>query len=620
MAGDSTAKQPDKRASPLTVSFRDTAFANFVNSDNSTQQLAPKQQIPQSTITQLRPSNPNTPQRRGTVGSTETYNSSNIQLARPTQLTTAGSAGSHAIDDDDMWLNSDFIDINSQEILDMVLAEEQMFATQQFLASNDVSVSQEFTEPRAMNAKDMQMNARDTRDASNAVTRSVPVTPSAIEPIYISDTETPGRVSADESACGSTGSVKILSLDGNSRPQPPSGSSTSHPVRLQNQSSQQDAVSRGKVNLFPRLAKHIPSSARPQFHSSSQTATNIQRPPIRPPPSAALNDASINRMQQPRLQNQQQYTTRYSQRMRPPPSLGPFNTDPGTASVSTNASVKRHSPYSSHPSPLRRSTSTNNPQTDSPHYPPPHIPHPSQPPSSSNGMAAELERLRAENTRIKSEAEQLKLQLYTKEGEVKIVRENLAKTEIDNTHLQEQLSNQIATANATQKSSEARLRADIERLQTELLFYQQEAQAAAIVKTPRSNNHTPSTQRRLTRMDGGTQEVAVHVATQSKNANGMAVDPPVSASKPYPTMDDFVSTPSTAVAKHQTPSSGKTAGSVSKHGMTQPARDNKDALEMAAKKENLALLGILEEIARQPINKAFGSLMDCLRLEQHGYM
>ncbi|KAJ2383570.1 hypothetical protein H4S02_005236 [Coemansia sp. RSA 2611] len=137
---------------------------------------------------------------------------------------------------------------------------------------------------------------------------------------------------------------------------------------------------------------------------------------------------------------------------------------------------------------------------------------------------------------MRVEAEQLRAQLYTKEGEVKIVRENLARTEMDNTHLQEQLINQQTGAMAHSRQQEKELHAEIERLRTELVFTQHEAKAEAMAKVQMARA-------------ASTPRPVVAAARSGLDVRGVGLNgtPRNGTSSPttYPSVEDFMSVPKT---------------------------------------------------------------------------
>ncbi|KAJ2715518.1 hypothetical protein H4R19_001166, partial [Coemansia spiralis] len=193
----------------------------------------------------------------------------------------------------------------------------------------------------------------------------------------------------------------------------------------------------------------------------------------------------------------------------------------------------------------------------------------------TSGVLDELKRLREENTRMRSDHEALRSQLYTKEGEVKIVRENLARTEIENTHLQERLANQIASSAASQAQIEASLKAEVERLRTELLFQQHEAKAVA----------TPTVRMPVQRAPG---------------RSGAVLGTPTSAhSTGYPSIADFHSTPAAPARRAEsTPSKAGRPQAVQALGQAERLADETPA----------QLLAILAGIAERP-SAEFGRLM-----------
>ncbi|KAJ2765858.1 hypothetical protein IWQ57_004612 [Coemansia nantahalensis] len=188
----------------------------------------------------------------------------------------------------------------------------------------------------------------------------------------------------------------------------------------------------------------------------------------------------------------------------------------------------------------------------------------------TSGVLDELKRLREENARMRVDHEALQSRLYTKEGEVKIVRENLARTEIENTHLQERLANQIAASAASQAQVEASLKAEVERLRTELRFQQHEAKTVA---TPGAR--TPVQRTAAARCGAGTPGT------------------PGSASAPsgYPSLADFHSTP-TAPASRAESTPTKLRG---RQAAEQLARGDRPTDETPAQ-----LLAILAGIAERP--------------------
>ncbi|KAI7834877.1 hypothetical protein BX661DRAFT_168073 [Kickxella alabastrina] len=557
MAKDSNAQRHDApNTKSLSVSFHDPKFTNFVNEANvyNNNSSNANQQKQCNTTPQ-----PVTPQRN-TPGSTDRR-----QTMRPTQLTTAAasaSAGSNTNleDNDDDWPDTNFVNIDSQEILDLVLAEEKMFATQQYLASNDGSLSQEFTETR-------QDPMAGGLHYGQLMTRSVPVTPPVAEPVYISDADTPGRSSAEESAAGSVNSV----TERGRQPWHSGG----QPAFF-NQENQQD-MPKSKVNLFPRLAQHIPTVQPPV-----SSASLYHRPP-QPPTHRDSNTRHLA------LRHQQQRQTggKGSQVYRAQLPLGPLRANSAT-SPGAPPSARRQSSYSPQPNTLHRKPTLN--QILAGVTSPTSSGLPNTGSNNSGGIANELERLRMENTRIRAESEQLRAQLYTKEGEVKIVRENLAKTEIDNTHLQERLTNQITSSAQIQSQSEAKLRDEIDRLKTELVFQQQEAQVAAISKasitwTGASGAKRPT--RNIDSTPGG--------AAQSSLAHDAS-----SITGTYPSVTDFAAIPTSASTKRSVPEKAMKLRS-------QPAASSTSS--DSARAENTRLLEIMTEIAGQRSNTGFGNLV-----------
>ncbi|KAJ2455466.1 hypothetical protein EV183_000798 [Coemansia sp. RSA 2336] len=193
-------------------------------------------------------------------------------------------------------------------------------------------------------------------------------------------------------------------------------------------------------------------------------------------------------------------------------------------------------------------------------------------------MSEEIRRLKEENLRVQTESESLKAQLYTREGEVKIVRENLARTEIENTHLQERLANQISSATAAHKQAEASLTAEIERLKTELLFKQHEVktgQTPVRPSTPRTGN------------------------MRSSLSTGATV---------YPEIDDFMSTPRRVLTKPSLSSPPASIKSPSQQQQQQQLKRDQgvSTSEHAYSETTSPLLDILTNIAKLPSTEFSG--------------
>ncbi|KAJ2500579.1 hypothetical protein GGH96_002622 [Coemansia sp. RSA 1972] len=179
----------------------------------------------------------------------------------------------------------------------------------------------------------------------------------------------------------------------------------------------------------------------------------------------------------------------------------------------------------------------------------PNWPQPGASPQHDS-MAEEIRRLKEENARVRMESEALQSRLYTKEGEVKIVRDNLARTEIENTQLQERLSNHISTAAVTKELAEAGLKSEIERLKTELLFQKHEAKTATIVQTPARTVGAPRSAS-VRRADG--------VRSLSSGMDGC------------PDFGEFASTPKRVLTKHVVSSPATPKRVLTKHVVSLPA-------------------------------------------------
>ncbi|KAJ1722464.1 hypothetical protein LPJ53_003104 [Coemansia erecta] len=165
----------------------------------------------------------------------------------------------------------------------------------------------------------------------------------------------------------------------------------------------------------------------------------------------------------------------------------------------------------------------------------PHIPPTQQPPAppcvAQSSSSSELEHLRGENRRLRAEQAALQAQLVTRDGEVRIVREHLARTEIDNTQLQEQLAARIAAAAGAQMEAERRLQREVDRLQTALAFQQHDASTAAAAAAGRTPARKPPQARDHEARTPRLRASAGHAA--------------------FPTAEDFAATPTAAAAGPQ---------------------------------------------------------------------
>ncbi|KAJ2355815.1 hypothetical protein GGF43_002457 [Coemansia sp. RSA 2618] len=436
--------------------------------------------------------------------------SSSISISMGSKNKVVGSADSAGINDDsEDWDELDKLELDSQTMRQLIETEE--FYMTQAMMTADISLSQELVEPPI--AAKAPMNARSAsaggvqephsaRTVPSPVARSVPVTPTAAHPVYVSDSD-------------SVQSNRGGAASGSFVPQhryPQGRSSTGRFSAAQGPES-----AARKTNLFSRLAPHIPP-----------------RPPA--PPSS---------------------------RQRPQASAPEIHFDLGTSLLI--------SPSAARETPTRPAGQSSLAQA-------------SASPRHFESMAEEIQRLKEENAQVRAEFEALQAQLYTKDGEVKMVRDNLASTEIENTRLQERLSNQISTATATQEQSEAALKTEIERLKTELLFQKHEASTAAIVQTPTRTATAAGTPR-----SGGVRRTD---GTRSLSSGPNA----------YPDFDEFMSTP------HQMPTpkrmltratlSSPTAASVPKQQAPQKRDRGVSTSSLQAPEAAGPLLDILAGISK----------------------
>ncbi|KAJ1668070.1 hypothetical protein IW140_000763 [Coemansia sp. RSA 1813] len=417
---------------------------------------------------------------------------------------------------DAIWDELDNMELDSQTMRQLTETEEQFYATQHFVESADLALSQEFTESKHDTSTGgrsvMRCTSADGGPAHGSrvvphgpSTRSVPVTPSAPQPVYISDSDSSEYPSVEknplhEHVAGGAVRDRSGSLKYTNQHQQPQTNSHGHPnARM--------SSSRGKVNLYQRLAQHIPPRPGNDLAPPSKPSLTIQK--------------HIGHSAQER--NQQSQPKRYK-----PESLSISAALNPTIDLNTSSTLTP--PSSRFKYHQTHANSTHRPNVSSSLLPasPNIYAHADQ-----SGFAEEIERLRAENESMRAETDQLKAQLYTKDGEVRIVRDNLARTEISYTQLQEQLANQKSKSEAEHKLAEGKLQSEIDRLKTEMFFQQQEAQMAAISASGASATQTPRASR------------APHAV---KRANTAEKNTGIINAKPcrvvdYPTMEDFESPP-----------------------------------------------------------------------------
>ncbi|KAJ2135958.1 hypothetical protein IW136_004082 [Coemansia sp. RSA 678] len=418
---------------PVSKSFQDTAFINFVHEADM------RNNSPLTKVHSSKHSNqPSKPPRDSAY-----EHGTHSKAAPVSQIGSTGSKGkageSGNIMDDD-WDELDKLELDSQTMRQLIETEEEFYATQQFMMTG-LALSQEPAKPpkeSRISARSASAGAQYSHTVPSPAAQSVPVTPTA-QPIYISDGD------SVQSNRGSAASGSFV---------PQQQYAQSRPLVNRHLSANGAESATRKTNLYPRLAAHIPP-----------------RPPTRRPQSSAPEirfDLSTSILSSPN-----------TVRQTPQKSAQPNWPQPGAS-----------------------------PQHDS--------------------MTEEIRRLKEENARVRAESEALQSRLYTKEGEVKIVRDNLARTEIENTQLQERLSNHVSTAAATREQAEAGLKSEIERLKTELLFQKHEAKTAAIVQTPTRTVGAPRSAS-VRRTDG--------VRSLSSGMDG------------YPEFGDFTSTPKRVLTK-----------------------------------------------------------------------
>ncbi|KAJ1735680.1 hypothetical protein LPJ72_001764 [Coemansia sp. Benny D160-2] len=505
------------------------------------------------------------------------------QTGRVASLAMSGNLGSLGVSDydsgtgrndtdelDAIWDELDNIELDSQTMRQLTETEEQFYATQQFVESMDLALSQEFTDPK----HDSSVNGRSVTRCTSAdggsahgqrvvppgpSTRSVPVTPSSGNPVYISDSDSPGNSAVEKSLShgqSATNASKDYagSLDYTQDKQQQSGRH-GKPTAWMSPLTSTSTSSRGKVNLYNRLAQHIPP--RPD----NDLVTSNRLPPT-------MQNHMIHKAQE---RNQHTQLRRYK-----PESLSLRTTTEPTIDLNTStltppsSRTKQQHGYSTITQ--RPNGALIAPESPSNHI---HVDH--------SHFAEEIERLRAENERMRAETDQLKAQLYTKDGEVRIVRDNLSRTEINYTQLQEQLANQKSRSEIDHKLVEGKLQNEIDRLKTELFFQQQEAQVTAIsvvgsggaTQTPRTprTSHTPKRARNV---------------EESTSSNTIAT---AGGASDYPTMEEFSSIPSQGITKRT-----KMAG---KEGLGPELPKQANNENAVVRQANAMLLEMLKDIVDQ---------------------
>ncbi|KAJ2084318.1 hypothetical protein H4R24_000111 [Coemansia sp. RSA 988] len=600
--GDETAEQTDGRETPLPLSesFRDTAFIKFVNeADSRNKSNSPAQGV----------AGANAVCNTGKRGHGEHQNS-NVATSRrqqhnkkvtdsPLHTRDDGVSGSHrghasnSTDDDGDWDELDNIELDSQTMRQLVETEEHFYATQQFLVSTDMPLSQEFADPpadakqrvvtRCTSAGGGIRDSRGPQTVPSPAAQSVPVTPTSAAPIYISDSDSPARYSGSEAgiAHGMAAGASVPS-----QPHPPQ--LQPHQQNLPQRQGLGRASSahlplnestRRRTNLFPRLAAHIPPKAG-----------DVGFPQHRRPPPLASGSAALA-----------QYNTHLHPRQQ-------LQTGNGMADQRFDLGTS-----------ILASPSSSNHRVTAPRNGGPPLPQALQQRADSSSGVDEMRRLREENARMRAEHDSLRAQLYTKEGEVKIVRDNLAKTEIENTHLQERLANQISASTTAQEQAEKSLSAEIERLKTQLLFQQHETQAATASQTP-TRTTTPRSVRPTRSPSSGKkgaypnfEEFMATPKQPTRTASASVVSKTAQTCNSQQRQRKYPKTSVSASAASKSPQTnaspqrqkrlpGDAASAASPIGKV-------SEIEVQAAESAAALIEMLTRIAQRPADAEFGGLM-----------
>ncbi|PIA19275.1 hypothetical protein COEREDRAFT_5790 [Coemansia reversa NRRL 1564] len=566
--GDETAEHTDGHETPLPLSesFRDTAFIKFVNeADSRNKSNSPAQRVNTTSTVSITNKHGHGNHQNSNNSAANPHRQQHNKHATDSPLQTQkdGMSGSHrghpsnSTDDDGEWDELDDIELDSQTMRQLVETEEHFYATQQFLLSTDMPFSQEFVDPpvdakqrtatRCASAGGGFHDTRGPQTVPSPAAQSVPVTPNSAGPIYISDSDSPARFSGSET--GHVHGMAAGSSHGASVPSQP------HPQQLlpyqqhQQQRRGLDRASsahlplndsaRRRTNLFPRLAPHIPTK------SSNAGFPQHRRPPPLASGSAAPAQHSTH------LRSRQQLQT---------------GNGMADQQFDLNTSILDSSSSSNHRVITTRNSGT--PQAQA-----------LQQRADSSSAMDEMRRLREENARMRAEQDLLRAQLYTKEGEVKIVRDNLAKTEIENTHLQERLANQISASSAAQEHAEKSLSSEIERLKTQLLFQQHEAQAATASQIP-TRMATPRSVRAIPLLSSGRKDA-------------------------YPSFEEFMATPKQSTCTSSASSASKTLQSSTPQ--RRQKKISKSSASISASTKSLPTGTPLQPQKRQPGDLASAS-------------
>ncbi|KAJ2861405.1 hypothetical protein GGH94_004912 [Coemansia aciculifera] len=570
-----SARPPDAPETPLSVTFHDSDFTNFVNefhalNDNTLHQdSAPRHDAYSSTNEEgSRPPRTayETPPRHlrnaphdNTPGSSNRPHSVPSASLAPSNNNNNNQASLGTSGDDDSYFerlnNLDFTSLDMSQLLE---SDETLNSTQNKRPdSARMMLSQEFAEAR-IGDSDSQKDNTAACGAKAAIGARAMSAPGPTASTLVPATPTTGGQPISASSVDSFGRTDMSAVPGQQQQQPQLSGTAHH--------HQANVAGRGKANLYPRLAQHIP----PRPDSSSYSS---QRPPQigqHGRPVAVANDSPIHGAVSRQHQQHQQRFKPYA-----PSFSGPGGQTGTNSSTLVPATNKLKPPHAS-----AQSTVT-----------------------EISAMHAEQAQLKADYERKRAEAEQLREQLYTKEGEVKIVRENLARTEMENTHLQEQLSNQQTGATARLEQRMKELLAENERLNTELVFNKHEAKVEAMAKV--QSVRVASTPRPVVVASRSGLDVrGVGVNGTQRSGTGSPIT--------YPSVEDFMSVPRTlpkpAVTDTQTltqnahPLSSVASKLSDKSTGSGDSRAHTDTSTMA-------LLDILSGIAELPNAASFGSLV-----------
>ncbi|KAJ2771962.1 hypothetical protein IWQ57_001975, partial [Coemansia nantahalensis] len=192
---------------PLSGLFRDSAFTSFVNEADDRARNASRAagESPDSHAQKHRGAPLPPPPPGGGQGPAGKHGPALAPQQPPAKPTPQAGGGNNlgAADDndgdkDDNWDELDDLELDSQTMRQLVEAEEQFYATQQFMAPIDLPLSQELSGTRAVGGARSFVRCTSAggghdqlsaRTVPSPMAQSVPVTPTSAPLAYTSDSD-----------------------------------------------------------------------------------------------------------------------------------------------------------------------------------------------------------------------------------------------------------------------------------------------------------------------------------------------------------------------------------------------------------------------------------------------